>query len=386
MYITRLQGQNNQCYSEILQSQIYTIMLSTKWLKSTLEPVQFSEWAAPIVPVLKKNKQSIHICGDFRGTVNPVSKLDRYPIPKVEDLFANLSGGRTFTKIDLSQEYRWKKNLEVTVMVDSKPLRMEIDIGATSYLFAESTFKELWPDKELNDSKVRLCSYSGEPIPVLGCANVKVEYKGQMETLPLIVATGTGPSLLGHDWLQAIKLDWREINYLQDSSLQDVLHKYKSVFRAGLGTLQGFKAKIIIEDNAIPKFCKARSIPYAFKEMVEKELNRLVSDGTLELIQFSEWAAPIVPVLKKDKQSIRIRGDFRRTVNPVSKLDRYPIPKVEDLFAHLSGVRTFTKIDLCQAYQQIPLEEESQKCMVINTQGLFAYHLAFHLHLVSFKE
>ena len=85
-------------------------------------------------------------------------------------------------------------------------------------------------DKELNASKVRLCSYSGEPIPVLGCANVKVEYKGQMETLPLIVATGTGPSLLGRDWLQAIKLDWRELNYLQDSSLQDVLQSTKMCF------------------------------------------------------------------------------------------------------------------------------------------------------------
>ena len=101
------------------------------------------------------------------------------------------------------------------------------------------------------------------------------------------------------------------------------------MFRAGLGTLQGFKAKIIIEDNAIPKFCKARSIPYAFKEMVEKELNRLVSEGTLEPVQFSESAAPIVPV-KKDKLSIRICGDFHRTVNLVSKLNRYPIPKVED--------------------------------------------------------
>ena len=119
------------------------------------------------------------------------------------------------------------------------------------------------------------------------------------------------------------------MNYLQDSCLQDVLHKHKNVFRAGLGTLQGFKAKIIIEDSAIPKFCKARSIPYAFKEMVEKELNRLVSEGTLEPVQFSEWAVPIVPVLKKDKQSIRICGDCRRTVNSVSKLDKYPIPRLK---------------------------------------------------------
>ena len=91
------------------------------------------------------------------------------------------------------------QTFEVTVMVDNKPLRMEIDTGATSSLVAETTFKELWPDKVLTASKVRLCSYSGEYIPVLGCTNVKVEYKGQMETLPLIVFAGTGPSRLGHE-------------------------------------------------------------------------------------------------------------------------------------------------------------------------------------------
>ena len=36
--------------------------------------------------------------GDFRATVNPVSKLDRYPIPRIEDLFATLNKGKLFTK------------------------------------------------------------------------------------------------------------------------------------------------------------------------------------------------------------------------------------------------------------------------------------------------
>ena len=67
------------------------------------------------------------------------------------------------------------------------------------------------------------------------------------------------------------------------------------------------KAKIIIEDNAIPKFYKARSIPYAFKEMVEMELNRLVSEGTLEPVQLSEWAAPIVPVLNTYRTEVNNR-------------------------------------------------------------------------------
>ena len=75
-----------------------------------------------------------------------------------------------------------------------------------SSLVAETTFKELWPDKMLTASKVKLCSYSGEFIPVLGC---KGGLQGQMETLPKI---GAGSSLSGRDWLLAFKLDWHEIN------------------------------------------------------------------------------------------------------------------------------------------------------------------------------
>ena len=44
------------------------------------------------------------------------------------------------------------------------------------------------------------------------------------------------------------------------------------------------------------------------------------------------------------------------TINPNSKLNRYPIPKVEDLFATLANGKVFTKLDLAQAYQQLKLD------------------------------
>ena len=61
------------------------------------------------------------------------------------------------------------------------------------------------------------------------------------------------------------------------------------------------------------------------------------------------------------------------TVNPVAKLDRYPVPKVKDLFATLSNGKLFTKLDLRQAYQQLLLDEESKRYMtVINTTKVFS--------------
>ena len=110
------------------------------------------------------------------------------------------------------------------------------------------------------------------------------------------------------------------------------------------------------------------------KKGIEEELDRLVEEGTLEPVEYSDWAAPIVAVLKPDKKSVRLCGDFRTTVNPVSKLHRYPIPQVEDLFAGLQEGKMFSTIDLKQAYQQIKLDPASQTYLVINThRGLFQY-------------
>lgn len=124
-----------------------------------------------------------------------------------------------------------------------------------------------------------------------------------------------------------------------------------------------------------PKFCRPRSVPYAMRELVDKELSRLEQEGIIEPVQFAEWAALIVPVLKEDRASVRICGDYKLTVNQAPKLDSYPIPKIKDLFATLAGGKNFSKLDMSQSYQQLPLEEESKKYVVINTQwGLYRYN------------
>ena len=75
-----------------------------------------SNWVSPIVPVLMKGG-SIRICGDFKVTVNQVLQVDQYPLPRIDNIFAALAGGRKFTKLDIIQAY-----LHMTLDEDSKKL------------------------------------------------------------------------------------------------------------------------------------------------------------------------------------------------------------------------------------------------------------------------
>ena len=47
----------------------------------------------------------MRICGDYRLTVNHAAKSDTYPLPRVDDIFASLSGGKIFSKLDLANDH-----------------------------------------------------------------------------------------------------------------------------------------------------------------------------------------------------------------------------------------------------------------------------------------
>ena len=67
---------------------------------------------------------------------------------------------------------------------------------------------------------------------------------------------------------------------------------------------------------------------------MDNELQRLQEAGVIKKVDFSEWAAPFVTVLKSDG-SLCICSDYRVIINQVALLDAYPLPKVDDLLATL---------------------------------------------------
>ena len=78
-----------------------------------------------------------------------------------------------------------------------------------------------------------------------------------------------------------------------------------------------------LKHDSRPKYCKPRPIPFAIKERVGKAINKMVETGMLKPINHSEYASPIVPVIKSDG-SIRLCGDYKSTVNPNLDTTVYP--------------------------------------------------------------
>ncbi|XP_043242753.1 uncharacterized protein K02A2.6-like isoform X3 [Amphibalanus amphitrite] len=142
--------------------------------------------------------------------------------------------------------------------------------------------------------------------------------------------------------------------------------KYAEVFRPGLGELKGVKVKLDIDSSVAPKFYKPRPLPFALKKRVDEQLKREIDMGVLEPVGHAAWGAPIVPVLKSDG-SVRICGNFKLTANRAIRVDKYPLPRIEDLFASLAGGKVFTKLDLSQAYQQCVVDEDCRDVLTINT-------------------
>ena len=89
-------------------------------------------------------------------------------------------------------------------------------------------------------------------------------------------------------------------------------------------------------------------------------------------MQFNDYGTPVVPIKKallagQTAPSLKVCGDYSVTVNSQLKTHRQPIPVPEELMHKLGGGYGFTKIDLADAYNQIPLSPESQKRLALST-------------------
>jgi len=128
-------------------------------------------------------------------------------------------------------------------------------------------------------------------------------------------------------------------------------------------------------------FTSSQRPPQSFAELIlflwHVNLSELIHQekrGVLRKVEVSEWATPIVHVVKPNG-SIRLCDHYKVSLNLQLQVNQYPLPHPDELFSALNGGKKFTTLDLSEAYLQIELEEEAKNFSTINThKGLYAFN------------
>ncbi|XP_054267315.1 uncharacterized protein K02A2.6-like [Macrosteles quadrilineatus] len=270
---------------------------------------------------------------------------------------------------------------------------MVIDTGAVVTVMPDSVFYKKFQDNLpiLESSGIKLKTYTGEKINVVGEFKVNVTTEQGDLQLPVVVVKNTGPqqpTLMGRNWIEKIKLDWSGVKPTRSEDLtvhqlgngesvpniiSDFKKRYSDVFDESIGEIKNISVDIVLKEDVKPVFCKARNVPYALRSAVENELETLQKNGVIYPVLQSLWATPIV-VVPKPNNKVRLCGDFKVTLNPNIRTDHYPLPNPEDIFSSIAGAKLFTKLDLSAAYNQLRINKPSQELLTITThKGLFRF-------------
>jgi hypothetical protein len=142
-------------------------------------------------------------------------------------------------------------------------------------------------------------------------------------------------------------------------SLEDfsVLQEFEDVFQE----IPGFppKREIDFSIDLVPGVSPVSKTPYIMStpelKELQMQLEELMKKGYIRP-SVSPWGAPILFVKKKDG-TLRLCIDFRQ-LNKATVKNKYPLPRIDDLFDQLRGENIFSKIDLRSGYHQVRIKEE----------------------------
>ncbi|KAL4016708.1 hypothetical protein IC575_024365 [Cucumis melo] len=187
---------------------------------------------------------------------------------------------------------------------------------------------------------------------------VSFKFKGEgSRSLPQVISAMRASKLLSQGtWSILVSVvDTREVDVSLSS--EPVVKDYPDVFPEelpGLPPHREVEFAIELESGTIPiSRAPYRTAPAELKEL-KVQLQELLDKGFIRP-SVSPWGALVLFVKKKDG-SMRLCIDYRE-LNKVTVKNRYPLPRIDDLFDQLQGATVFSKIDLRSGYHQLRIKD-----------------------------
>jgi hypothetical protein len=168
-----------------------------------------------------------------------------------------------------------------------------------------------------------------------------------------------------------LSVDGKVINLIEDIR---IVSEFPDVFPEELPGMP-LERKVEFAIELIPGTAPISNRAYRVSkpELVElkKQIDELLEKGYIRPSTLS-WAAPVLFMEKKDGTK-RMCIDYR-SLNEVTVKNKYPLPRIEDLFDQLRGASVFSKIDLRSGYHQLRIQPLNiSKTSFITKYGLYEF-------------
>ena len=161
------------------------------------------------------------------------------------------------------------------------------------------------------------------------------------------------PHYEGVDWAKQSDLS-EEDSLIARYGMEEVMQMF-ALHKDDLGEIQGVKHRVNVQ-GADPIAQPMRPVPLAKRGVITEEVARMLRCGVIQPSS-SPWSSPIVLIKKKDG-GWRFCVDYRR-LNDLTKKDKHPLPRIDDMLDRLSQGKYFSSVDLNSGYWQIAMDEES---------------------------
>jgi hypothetical protein len=196
-------------------------------------------------------------------------------------------------------------------------------------------------------------------VTIQGIGDKRVVFKGERKIIPSCVIS----VLVARKLLRKGCSAWlAHVRELEKGSIDltsiPVVREFRDVFPEELPGLPPVR-EIEVSIETIPGVSPIAQSPYRMAPMelaeLKVQLQELLDKGFIWPSN-SPWGAPVLFVKKKDG-TLRLCIDYRQ-LNKVTVKNRYPLPRIDDLFDQLKGVRVFSKINLRSGYHQLRIKEQ----------------------------
>ena len=262
----------------------------------------------------------------------------------------------------------------VSAYINSMSVNFEVDSG--SHVSTISYNDAIRCRCNIDVCSTKVLGYSGNQVKTLGECFAEFSFNNNTFIHKFLIVESHRVNLIGRDICSLLNCSFSIPDKLEINNIYDkILGKFKDYLSPNFISCVTEKVELtVIEKDVKPNFVRARPVPIKLKGKVKNEIEKLVKDGKLSKVFNSEWASPCVHAIKKDG-NIRLCGDFSRTINPNLSIVNAKLISVDEVISQIGDAKIFSKIDLSQAFLQLPLSENSKEYTTINTsEGLFRWN------------